>query len=292
MRFQENITAHKSEAILKKIQDVTILPPIPRVLQEITQLFSDPSISARKIEMLIEKDPSLTVKVLSVANSPLFGLRRSVTNIGSAVLILGYQEIKSIVTSIKMAAALKMKSDKYFDPDIFLNHSLITGILTQRMSKDLGFNFDGDGFTAGMLHDMGIVILHEHFPQEFSQIAEYAAQYKVPFLQAEYNTLGLSHQEIGEFLADKWSLPAVLSDVLQFHHKPGYSKENNFLTSILHLADYATGKFDSERILWDSDYVLDDAAADMLNFLSKDELNDFVEAYREDYLELSKTKLI
>lgn len=292
MRFQENITAHKSEAILKKIQDVTILPPIPRVLQEITQLFSDPSISARKIEMLIEKDPSLTVKVLSVANSPLFGLRRSVTNIGSAVLILGYQEIKSIVTSIKMAAALKMKSDKYFDPDIFLNHSLITGILTQRMSKDLGFNFNGDGFTAGMLHDMGIVILHEHFPQEFSQIAEYAAQYKVPFLQAEYNTLGLSHQEIGEFLADKWSLPAVLSDVLQFHHKPGYSKENNFLTSILHLADYATGKFDSERILWDSDYVLDDAAADMLNFLSKDELNDFVEAYREDYLELSKTKLI
>ncbi|MCZ2268048.1 MAG: HDOD domain-containing protein [Ignavibacteriales bacterium] len=292
MRFQENITAHKSEAILKKIQDVTILPPIPRVLQEITQLFSDPSISARKIEMLIEKDPSLTVKVLSVANSPLFGLRRSVTNIGSAVLILGYQEIKSIVTSIKMAAALKMKSDKYFDPDIFLNHSLITGILTQRMSKDLGFNFDGDGFTAGMLHDMGIVILHEHFPQEFSQIAEYAAQYKVPFLQAEYNTLGLSHQEIGEFLADKWSLPAVLSDVLQFHHKPGYSKENNFLTSILHLADYATGKFDSERILWDSDYVLDDAAADMLNFLSKDELNDFVEAYREDYLELAKTKLI
>lgn len=292
MRFQENITAHKSEAILKKIQDVTILPPIPRVLQEITQLFSDPSISARKIEMLIEKDPSLTVKVLSVANSPLFGLRRSVTNIGSAVLILGYQEIKSIVTSIKMAAALKMKSDKYFDPDIFLNHSLITGILTQRMSKDLGFNFDGDGFTAGMLHDMGIVILHEHFPQEFSQIAEYAAQNKVPFLQAEYNTLGLSHQEIGEFLADKWSLPAVLSDVLQFHHKPGYSKENNFLTSILHLADYATGKFDSERILWDSDYVLDDAAADMLNFLSKDELNDFVEAYREDYLELSKTKLI
>lgn len=292
MRFQENITAHKSEAILKKIQDVTILPPIPRVLQEITQLFSDPSISARKIEMLIEKDPSLTVKVLSVANSPLFGLRRSVTNIGSAVLILGYQEIKSIVTSIKMAAALKMKSDKYFDPDIFLNHSLITGILTQRMSKDLGFNFDGDGFTAGMLHDMGIVILHEHFSQEFSQIAEYAAQNKVPFLQAEYNTLGLSHQEIGEFLADKWSLPAVLSDVLQFHHKPGYSKENNFLTSILHLADYAVSKFDSERILWDSDYVLDDAAADMLNFLSKDELNDFVEAYREDYLELAKAKLI
>jgi len=114
----------------------------------------------------------------------------------------------------------------------------------------------------------------------------------VPFLQAEYNTLGLSHQEIGEFLADKWSLPAVLSDVLQFHHKPGYSKENNFLTSILHLADYAVSKFDSERILWDSDYVLDDAAISMLNFLSTEEFNDFVEAYREDYLELAKAKLI
>ncbi len=292
MKFQENISALKSEAILKKIQNVTVLPPIPRVLQEISQLFNDPSISARKIEVLIEKDPSLTVRVLSIANSPLFGLRRSVTNIGSAVLILGFQEIKSIVTSIKMASTLKMKSDKYFDPDQFLNHSLITGILTQRMSKDLGFNFNGDGFTAGILHDIGIVILHEHFPQEFLQIIECTSQKNISFLQAEYDVIGLSHQEIGEFLADKWSLPSVLSGVLRFHHRPGYSKENNFLTSILHLADYAVSIYEPDSVLWDSNYIFDDAAASVLNFLSTDELNDFIEAYREDYFELSKTKLI
>lgn len=283
---------YHSDEIIKKIHKVTLLPPIPKVLQEIFQLFNAPDISARKIENLIEKDPSLTLKVLSVANSPLFGLRRNVNSLGAAILILGMQEIKSIITSIRMASVVKMKADKYFDPIKFLNHSMIVGVLAQRMAKDLGFNFSGDGFIAGMLHDMGIVIIHEHLPNEFLEIAEYAQQNRVSFLEAEYQILGLSHQEIGEFLTSKWSLPLVYSDALQFHHRPSYSKENNYLTSILHLADFATSIFDADNILWDANYNLDTSALDVLNFLSADDLYDFIEAYRQDYLEVSKSKLI
>lgn len=283
---------YQPDQILNQLNKVSILPPIPKVLKEISDLFNAQDISAKKIERLIEKDPSLTLKVLSVANSPLFGLERSVNSIGAAILILGIHEIKSIVTSIRMASALKIKSDKYFDPDKFLNHSMIVGVLAQRMAKDLGFNFDGDGFIAGMLHDMGIMIIHEHLPNEFLEIADYANQNNTSFLDAEYKILGLSHQEVGEFLTSKWSLPLVFSDALQFHHRPSLSKENNFLTSILHIADYATSKFDTDGILWDSNYIVDNSAIDVLNFLSFDGLNEFIEAYRGDYLEVSKSKLI
>lgn len=283
---------YQPDQILNQLNKVSILPPIPKVLKEISDLFNAQDISAKKIERLIEKDPSLTLKVLSVANSPLFGLKRSVNSIGAAILILGIHEIKSIVTSIRMASALKIKSDKYFDPDKFLNHSMIVGVLAQRMAKDLGFNFDGDGFIAGMLHDMGIMIIHEHLPNEFLEIADYANQNNTSFLDAEYKILGLSHQEVGEFLTSKWSLPLVFSDALQFHHRPSLSKENNFLTSILHIADYATSKFDTDGILWDSNYIVDNSAIDVLNFLSFDGLNEFIEAYRGDYLEVSKSKLI
>lgn len=292
MISQEINSRYKSEDIIKKIQNVTILPPVPKVLQEISQLFNAQDISVKKIEKLIEKDPSLTLKVLSVANSPLYGLRRSVNSIGTAILILGVQEIKSIITSIKMAASLKMKADKYFDPDKFLNHSMIVGVLAQRMAKDMGFNFDGDGFVAGMLHDMGIVIIHEHFTKEFLEITDFAAINNISFLEAEYKILGLSHQEIGEFLTNKWSLPLVFSDALQFHHNPGKSKENNYLTSVLHIADYALSKFDETGILWDAKYSIDNSAVDTLHFLSCDGLNEFIEAYRQDYLEVSKSKLI
>jgi HD-like signal output (HDOD) protein len=127
------------EKIFKATANRATLPPDRG--QEISQLFNSQTISAKKVTTLIEKDPSLTLKVLSVANSPLYGLRRNVTNISTAVIMLGMREIKSIVTSIRMAATMKMKSDKYFNPDKFLNHSMIVGILTQRMAKDLGFNF-------------------------------------------------------------------------------------------------------------------------------------------------------
>jgi HD-like signal output (HDOD) protein len=292
MNDQQVNSLYKAEDILKQLQSVSNLPPIPKVLQEISQLFNSPTISARKVEMMVEKDPSLTVKVLSVANSPLYGLRRNVTSINTAVILLGMQEIKSIVTSIRMASTLKMKSDKYFNPDKFLNHSMVVGMLAQRMSKDLGFNFEGDGFVAGMLHDMGILIIHEYLSNEFLQIVGYSVQNKTSFLEAEYKVLGLSHQEIGEFLTDKWSLPTVFSDALQFHHRPSKSNENNFLTAVLHVADYATCKFLMPAIIWDENYRFDDGTIELLNFLSPEGVDEFIEAYKVDYLEAVKAQVI
>jgi HD-like signal output (HDOD) protein len=283
---------YKPDDILKQLQKVSSLPPIPKVLQEISQLFNSPDISAKKVEMLIEKDPSLTLKVLSVANSPLYGLKRNVNTIGAAILILGMHEIKSVLTSVKLASTLKMKADNYFNPEIFLNHSMGVGILAQRMSKDLGFNFDGDGFIAGMLHDMGILTIHEFFPKEFSEIVDYSMRKGTSFIEAENNILGLSHQEIGEFLTEKWSLPSVFSDALQYHHNPLNSKENNYLTSILHVADYATFKYETDDLLWDDNYEIDSSIIDLLNFLSVDGLNDFIESYKADYLEVSISKMI
>jgi HD-like signal output (HDOD) protein len=292
MDNQQINSLYKADDILKQLQSVSNLPPIPKVLQEISRLFSSQDISAKKVTMIIEKDPSLTLKVLSVANSPLYGLRRNVTNINTAVLMLGMREIKSIVTSIRMASTMKMKSDKYFSPDKFLNHSMIVGILAQRMSKDLGFNFEGDGFTAGMLHDMGILIIHEFLTKEFLEIVDFSVQNKTSFLEAEYKILGLSHQEIGEFLTDKWSLPSVLSDALQHHHRPGSSKENTFLTAILHVADYATCKFEMAGIIWDENYNFDNSTIGLLNFLSPEGVDEFIEAYRQDYLEAAKAQII
>lgn len=289
---EEKSSIYNVDDIIKQLQNVTNLPAIPKVLQEITQLFNSPDLSARKVETMIEKDPSLTVKVLSVANSPLYGLRRKVNSVGSAVLILGMQEIKSIVTSIKMASTVKMKSDKYFKPEVFLNHSTVVGMLTQRMSKDLGFNFQGDGFIAGMLHDMGILVLHEFLTKEFMETVFFSIQNKTPFLESEYKVMGLSHQEIGEFLTEKWALPSVFSDALQFHHQPAKSKENNFLTAILHVADFAVSQFENPGIIWDENYSFDDSTIETLNFLSPEGVEDFIEAYREDFKLAAKSQIM
>lgn len=292
MNEQQNESFNKAEQTLKLLQNISNLPAVPKVLQEISQLFNLPRISLKQVADIVEKDPALTLKVLSVANSPLYGLRRNVTTIDSAVLILGIQEIKSIVTSIKMTSTIKMKPDKFFDPNKFWHHSMSVGVLAQRMSKDLGFTFEGDCFVAGMLHDMGVLVIHEYLSKEFHNIVEESKLKNIPFLEAEYDVLGLSHQEIGEYLTQKWSLPPVYTDALRFHHQPGNSKENNFLTSILHMADYTINKFQMANIIWDENYKLDSSIIELLNFLSPEVLDEFIEAYKEDSVEAAKSLII
>lgn len=292
MNEQQNGTLSKAEQTLKQLQNISNLPAVPKVLHEISQLFNLPRISLKQVGNIVEKDPALTLKVLSVANSPLYGLRRNVKSIDSAVLILGIQEIKSIVTSIKMTSTIKMKPDKFFDPNKFWHHSMSVGMLAQRMAKDLGFSFEGDCFVAGMLHDMGILVMHEFLTKEFNLIKDETKLSSCSFLEKEYDVLGLSHQEIGEFLTQKWSLPPVYSDALRFHHRPGDSKENNFLTSILHAADYAISKFQIESIVWDENYSIDKSIIELLNFLTPENLDEFIETYREDSVEAAKSPII
>ncbi|NWF90133.1 MAG: HDOD domain-containing protein [Ignavibacteriaceae bacterium] len=292
MEEQTNQILSKAEQTLQQIQTITNLPAVPKVLQEISQLFNLPRISLKQVGNIVEKDPALTVKVLSVANSPLYGLRRNVKSIDSAVLILGIQEIKSIVTSIKMTSTIKMKPDKFFDPNKFWHHSMSVGMLAQRMAKDLGFSFEGDCFVAGMLHDMGILVMHEFLSKDFNLIKDETKSNNCSFLEKEYEVLGLSHQEIGEFLTQKWALPPVYSDALRFHHRPGDSKENNFLTSILHIADFAISQFHINGVVWDENYALDDSVIELLNFLSKENFVEFIETYRDDSIEAAKSPII
>ena len=292
MDKQSSNVLSKADRIVERLENVKNLPAVPKVLEEISLIFDSPDISVNKISKIVGKDQSLMLKILSIANSPLYGLRRNVTSVENAILVLGIHEVKSIVTSLKMSSSINVKADKYFDPNKFWHHSIVVGILAQRISKDLGFNFEGNGFVAGMLHDMGILVIHEFLQNEYKEIIEHAQTNNITFLEAEYKVMGVSHQEIGEFLAEKWSLPSVYTDALRYHHQPTVSFENKYLSSILHVADYLISIYDENIVLWDEDYKLDLSVIEQLNFLSPDEFEEFVEAYREDSIEAAKSQVV
>jgi len=268
----------KAEVTVKRLQNIIRLPAIPKIITELSKLISNPNISITELSNLIEKDQALTLKVLSVANS--------------AILILGFQELRSIVTALGMKSSFKMTSSENFDFYEFWLHSMVVGIAAKRITKELGFDFGGDSFTAGILHDFGLLVLHEYLPDSYEEILLYATENNMDILEAEYNVLGLSHQEIGNFLAQKWSLTSTLNDSLTFHHRPAESVKNNFLTSIVHVADYATQKLQIGNFFWDNNYKLDSSVLSLLNFVSREEFEDFIEAYREDFeLTASTVKL-
>lgn len=276
----------KTEAALNNIKN---LPLIPKVMFEVTKLLRDASVTTYSLASLIAKDQGLTAKILSVANSPLYGLQRKVTSLEFAIIVLGYKEISNIVTAVSLADAVKITSDKDFDQVDFWIHSMVVGTASKGIAQNLGFlDLGSDSFVAGVLHDFGIQVLHRFLHPQFVSIIN-KVDTNVGFLEAEDSELGLTHQEIGKFLAEKWNLPSLLCDILQYHHTPNKSHDNKVISSIVHLADYMTQKLQAGSFYWDNGMQLDKEIINILHFKSEDDLDKFINDYKDLFIQTANS---
>lgn len=275
-----NDIERRKEATLARLANFKNLPSIPKVLFEVTKLLNSPSVTTLKLAELISKDQGLTTKILTVANSPLYGIKRKVSSIEFAIIVLGQQEIKDVVTAISLADSFKITPSPNFDPIEFWVHSMVTGSAAKNISQNLGFSFGSDAFVAGILHDMGILVIYNFMPQEFQKIFVLTKEKGMHVLEAETEVLGLTHQEIGKFLAEKWNLPVQLCDTLNFHHNPEKAVYKE-LTAIIHLVDFMTQRLGSGKLSWDSSVVLSESAKETLHFKSDEEVDNFILEYKE-----------
>jgi HD-like signal output (HDOD) protein len=250
-------------------------------MSEAITLLDNPATSVVSLTGVISKDQGLVTKILAIANSPLFGLQRKVTSIDFAIMVLGFTELKNIISVLSMAESFKNKTDKYLDQKEFWLHSYLTGSAAKRLAEDLDFPNSGEAFVAGFLHDMGISVMHKFFHSHFIEINKLAIETQRGFLDAEYEILGMNHQHIGNFLADKWNFPEILCDAILNHHNPPGSDTINVLTSIIHLADYMTQKLQIGNSYWDADLELNLSEVESLRFRDPDELEQFIKGYEE-----------
>lgn len=268
----------KTELVLKNVYN---LPAISGAMQEVSRLLEDPSTNNDKLSKTIGKDQGLATKILSIANSPLYGLTRKVTTIDFAILIIGFQDIKNIVVALSMVESFKGKTDKYFDQKKFWIHSIVTANAAKKIATDLGFRIGGEAFIAGLLHDLSIPVIHKYFHSTFVEIVEKVNNEGVSFLQAEKELLGYDHREIGALLIEKWNLADALKDNILYHHKPSESQKENIISAIIHLVDYMTQTFKIGDFYWDENYTFDETILSTLKLESMKHLENFIEGYRE-----------
>lgn len=274
--YQERRT--KSEQTLANVYN---LPAMSATMLEVSKLLDDPTTNTAALSSMIGKDQGLSTKILSIANSPLYGLTRKVSTIDFAILIIGYQDIKNIVVALTMVDSFKNKSDQYLDQKQFWVHSMLTGTACKRVAEDLGFRIGSEAFVAGLLHDLGVPVMHKFFAKEFAELVNDFKENEVSLHEAEKNHLGLDHQEIGNFLANKWHLPEHLANSILYHHQPSASPEKDVLTSLVHLVDYMTQKLEVGNFYLDEGMAFDETALEVLGAGSLDELDAFIESYRE-----------
>jgi HD-like signal output (HDOD) protein len=271
----------KTELILSNVYN---LPSIPKVMMEVSELLAKPTTTTAELSKVISQDQGLVTKILSIANSPLYGLPRKVSTIEFAILILGYGDIKNIVTALSMIESFKIKSDKNLDQKKFWAHSVITGVAAKRVSEDLGFRIGGEAFIAGLLHDLGITVIHKFFHTAFEQICKDVETNNMTYNEAELENLGLTHREIGKFLAEKWNLPPALVDTVLNHETPDNATENRILTAVVHLADYMTNKLGIGDFEWDKDLQIQPSVLEIFKIQDEVQFDKFIEDYRDIFV--------
>ncbi len=268
----------KTELVLANICN---LPPIPKLTKEALDLLSDDNTPIVNISKVVSKDQGLVTKILTIANSPMYGLQRRVTTIDFAILVLGFKELNNIITVLSMVESFINKTDKYLDQKEFWLHSYLTGTASKKLAEEFGYPNSSEAFIAGFLHDMGITVMHRYFHSGFIALNDLIRNKEYSFYNAEIETFGMTHEEMGYNLVKKWNFPVPLCEAILYHHKPSQSKQNRVLSSIVHLADYMTCVLEMGDSYWDKNMAFDESTIATLNLTDEPSLNEFIESHEE-----------
>ncbi len=211
------------EIILKRIRDI---PSLPEVVNRIVEIMSKPNTPASEIAQLISYDPGLTSKVLRMTNSAAYGFQRQISSVQHGIMILGFNTVRGLVLSASIFKMFEGQSEaKGLSHKAFWEHSMATAIVSRSVAEELKLPDMDDAFSAGMLHDIGKIVLDVYFKKYYVYVLNKARKTRVPFhgvpfIMVEQDVLETDHSEIGAFLANKWKLPITITEVIQFHHAP------------------------------------------------------------------------
>jgi HD-like signal output (HDOD) protein/ActR/RegA family two-component response regulator len=223
-------------ALKKLISGIEKLPSRPSIYLELNGLLASDDFCARDVAEVVTRDMAMTAKVLQLVNSPLFSVARKITNVAEAVAYLGVETVKSLTLSV--AAFSKFRNPRLARFAEQLNaHGLEAGTLARKIARSCplaGVSAD-DCFAAGILHDIGKLILADNRPAEFQEAIQYAIANGVTAAAAEAQAFGATHAEVGAYLLWLWGLPDCVVEAVALHHRPGRSAGS--ATLAVHVAD-------------------------------------------------------
>lgn len=220
------------------VDRVGSLPPLPGTAVKLLAVMNDPRSTVDEIVETIRYDQAVTGEVLRLCNSAYFGLSRRVTSLNDALVCLGTVKVLQMVMAVHTNSMLSRRQTGYgLEPGILWRHSVGTAIACSLLGQRLKLANVNLVFTAGLLHDVGKVILNEYVADEFAEIVRRVTVDHLSFGEAEHQVLGLSHEEVGAMIAEKWKLPDLIVRCIRFHHNPGQLAPPDALVDTVHLAD-------------------------------------------------------
>lgn len=225
------------EKLISRAGDLKVLPFVARKMLD---TIGREMVSISDLGEIIEKDQTISARILKISNSPFYGLRQEVTSINQAILILGLRTIRSLVLSVSTRAIYKkfgITEQKIWE------HSVGAAIAAKIISAEFGDELVEVAFTGGLMHDLGKVVMNNETPEAFAEVMMRTYNEDLDSISAETDVYGYDHSEIGAKVAEKWGLSNVLVEIIKKHHLDKYTladvSESLVAKSIacVHLAD-------------------------------------------------------
>ena len=221
------------------------VPSLPSLYFRIMDALNSPDAGVDTIGAIVAKDPAMTAKILQLVNSAFFGIARKVSNAMEAVQYLGVGRVRSLVLSLHVFSCFDKLKIPNFSIERVWGHSMATGMLAQKIARAerADRNDLDEAYVAGMLHDIGKVMLASSFADQYASAASLSAERKIPMIEAEKEIFGVSHAEVGAYLLGLWGLPISIVEAVALHHLPRASGIKTFtpLTAV-----HAASVFENE----------------------------------------------
>jgi HD-like signal output (HDOD) protein len=229
--------------ILSLVNSTIELPTMPEVLLKLNEVMARADAAAGDVARVVTADPAVSTNILRIVNSAYYGLQVRVSSVNLAISVMGFNMTKKVALKAAVFSSFGKRREKiqHFDPAAFWRHAVFTGVAAKTLataSPAFADMHPEDAYIAGLLHDIGKIILMEKAAPRYLAMLRRAVQQGRPESEIELEDFGFTHADVGSVLAIKWSLPEDLAIAIRYHHQPAKDPFHRSLSSLIHLADH------------------------------------------------------
>ncbi|SLM31784.1 putative signal transduction protein (HD domain protein) [Desulfamplus magnetovallimortis] len=241
MQLVENLKERQEnqKKVITFMNQVDTIFTMPSIALQVYHVASDPESDLDDVVKNILLDPSLSIKILKIVNSPFYGLSEKIASIKDAVVMLGMDEVVNMAFGLSLSKSfLDSELKGLMNPEDLWRHSMETAIIARHLSEGLSQFKKMGVFTAGLLHDLGKVYLIENFGDIYTKVLERAEEHSIFISAVEQEIIGIDHGNIGRRIGENWNLPDSLVQAVAFHHQPSAAISYSAFAGLIGFADY------------------------------------------------------
>lgn len=238
---KQNVTDTNSPLTPKDLVTGSIrLVSLPEVCLRVNEMLDDPSVTAIELGQVISQDTSLTARLLKIVNSSYYGFQSKIETVSRAVTVVGLRELRGLVIAASAVEAFSNVPDDVLNKVRFWRHSLYCGVIARLLAEQCHVLHSERLFVAGLLHDIGKLVIAQRFPDETKMIRLETESKQRPEYKIEQDFLGFTHSEVGGELMKSWNMPETLFESVAYHHSPKHAETGVMETCLIHIANILT----------------------------------------------------